>query len=195
MSMDSIQGKKIGFAITASYCTFDAILEPIETIIKAGGIITPILSFNAAEVDTRYMKAEDFKNKLIKLTGQKIIASLVDAEPIGPQALFDIVIVAPCTGNTLAKLACGITDTPVTMACKAQRRNDRPVLLAISTNDALSLNAPNIAKLMSTKGYYFVPFRQDNAQKKPTSIIADMNMILPAALSALDGMQVQPIIV
>jgi dipicolinate synthase subunit B len=193
--MESIQGKKIGFAITASYCTFDAILKPIENIISAGAIVTPILSLNAATVDTRYMKADDFKDKLIKLTGNTIIASLVEAEPVGPKALFDIVIVAPCTGNTLAKLACGITDTPVTMACKAQRRNDRPVLLAISTNDALSLNAPNIAKLMSTKGYYFVPYKQDNAQKKPTSIIADMNLILPAALAALNGKQLQPVLI
>jgi dipicolinate synthase subunit B len=193
--MDSIQGKKIGFAITASFCTFDTILEPIENIINAGAAVTPILSFNAATVDTRYMKAEDFKSRLVKLTGNDIIASLVEAEPVGPKALFDIVIVAPCTGNTLAKLACGITDTPVTMACKAQRRNDRPVLLAISTNDALSLNATNIAKLMSAKGYYFVPYKQDNAQKKPTSIIADMNLILPAALEALDGKQLQPVLV
>lgn len=192
--MESIYSKRVGFAITASYCTFTKILEPIKEIIKAGGIVTPILSYNASQIDTSYYKAEDFKSILREITGNEIIDTLVGAEPIGTKGLFDIIIVAPCTGNTLAKLASGITDTPVTMACKAQRRNDRPVLLAISTNDALSLNAVNIGKLLSTKGYYFVPFTQDNAIKKPTSMIADMDMILPAAEEALSGKQIQPLL-
>ena len=192
--MDSIYAKKVGFAITASYCTFEKILEPIKDIISAGGIVTPILSYNASQIDTSYYKAEDFKNILKEITGNDIIDTLVTAEPIGTKGLFDIIIVAPCTGNTLAKLANGITDTPVTMACKAQRRNDRPVLLAISTNDALSLNAANIGKLLCAKGYYFVPFTQDNAIKKPTSMIADMDKILPAAQEALAEKQIQPLL-
>lgn len=192
--MESIYSKRVGFAITASYCTFTKILEPIKEIIKAGGIVTPILSYNASQIDTSYYKADDFKNILKEITGNEIIDTLVGAEPIGTKGLFDIIIVAPCTGNTLAKLAAGITDTPVTMACKAQRRNDRPVLLAISTNDALSLNAANIGKLLCTKGYYFVPLGQDNAIKKPTSMIADMDMILSAAEEALGGKQIQPLL-
>ena len=191
---ETIFGKSIGFAITASFCTFEQILQPLKAIVEQGGKVTPILSFNASSIDTRFTGAKEFKDKLKEITGNEIIDSLVNAEPIGPLALFDIIIVAPCTGNTLAKLACGITDTPVTMACKAQRRNDRPVLLAISTNDGLSANAANIATLLNRKGYYFVPFKQDNAMKKPNSLIADMNQIIPAASAALGGIQLQPML-
>ena len=191
---ETLFDKRIGFAITASFCTFEAVLQPLKAIVEQGGKVTPIMSFNASGIDTKYTGAQEFKDKLKEITGNEIIDSFVKAEPIGPLALFDIIIVAPCTGNTLAKLACGITDTPVTMACKAQRRNDRPVLLAISTNDALSANAGNIGTLLNRKGYYFVPFKQDNAMKKPNSLIADMDQIIPAAIAALNGIQLQPML-
>jgi len=191
---ETVSGKSIGFAITASFCTFEEIMQPLTAIVEQGGKVTPIMSFNASSIDTRYTGAKEFKDKLKEITGNEIIDTLVKAEPIGPRALFDIIIVAPCTGNTLAKLACGISDTPVTMACKAQRRNDRPVILAISTNDALSANASNIGTLLNRKGYYFVPFKQDNAIKKPNSMIADMSLIIPAAIAALNGMQLQPML-
>lgn len=192
--METLQNKNIGFAITASYCTFSKILEPLKQLIDAGANITPIMSFNASTLDSRFTTAENFKEKIKIITGHDIWDTIADVEPIGPKSLLDLLIVAPCTGNTLAKLALGITDTPVTMSCKAHLRNERPVLIAISTNDALSANAGNLGKLINTKGYYFVPFYQDNCQKKPNSLIAKMDLLLPAALDCINGKQLQPMI-
>lgn len=192
--MESIQNKNIGFAITASYCTFSKILEPISILVDAGANIIPILSYNASNLDSRFYKAADFKEEIRKITGRDVIDTIAGAEPIGPKATLDLLIVAPCTGNTLAKLAGGITDTPVTMACKAHIRNKRPILIGISTNDGLSANASNLGKLINTKEYYFIPFHQDDGIKKPCSLIARWDMMLPAVKSCFDHIQLQPMI-
>jgi dipicolinate synthase subunit B len=188
-----LTGKRIGFAITGSFCTYGLIQPVIKTLVESGAEVTPILSYNAASHDTRFMKAADLKSFLKETTGRQIVDDLIKAEPIGPQKLLDLVIIAPCTGNTLAKLALGITDTPVLLAAKAHLRNQAPVLIAVSTNDALAANAKNLGLLLNTRYIYFVPYRQDNNKKKETSIVADMNLIVDAAKSALDGKQLQPI--
>ena len=188
-----LTGKRIGFALTGSFCTYAAVLPAMKSLVENGAEVTPILSYNAANLDTRFMKASDLKLYLTEATGQEIIDDLVKAEPIGPKQLLDLLVIAPCTGNTLAKLALGITDTPVLLAAKAHLRNQRPVLIAVSTNDALAANAKNIGLLLNTRHIYFVPYRQDNNKKKETSIVADMELIIDAAKSALDGAQLQPI--
>ncbi len=188
-----LTGKRIGFAITGSFCTFDQILPVVEQLVKAGAEVTPILSYNASQLNTRFFAAAAFKRILQEMTGKDIIDDLVHAEPVGPKKMLDIVIIAPCTGNTLAKLALGVTDTPVVLAAKAHLRNAGPVLIAVSTNDALAANAKNLGLLLNTRHVYFVPYRQDDSKKKATSIVADMTMIPEAAQMALDGKQIQPV--
>ncbi|MCH5272988.1 MAG: dipicolinate synthase subunit B [Lachnospiraceae bacterium] len=192
--MENLQGKRIGFAITASYCTFSKILDPLKELVRLGANVTPIFSFNTAAIDSRFYKAADFRNDIETITGNNAIDTIPAAEPIGPKKLFDLLIVAPCTGNTIAKLAYGITDTPVTMAVKAHLRNNRPVLIAISTNDGLTGNAANIGKLLNTRNYYFVPFRQDDCTGKPNSLVADMALIPAAASFAIVNTQIQPML-
>ena len=193
--MQTLENINIGFAITASYCTFSKILKPIQQLVDEGANVIPILSFNASNLNSRFGKANDFKEKIKKITNKEIIDTIADAEPIGPNASLDILVIAPCTGNTLAKLAAGITDTPVTMACKAHLRNKRPVLIGISSNDGLSANALNIGKLINTKEYYFIPFHQDDSENKPNSIIAKWDLLLPSVSSSLLHKQLQPILV
>ncbi|MDD5016485.1 MAG: dipicolinate synthase subunit B [Eubacteriales bacterium] len=188
-----LAGKRIGFALTGSFCTYRAIMPVIQELVDMGAEVTPILSYAASNHDTRFIKAAELKHFLTVTTGKEIIDSIVAAEPIGPQKLLDLLIVAPCTGNTLAKLASGVTDTPVLLAAKAHLRNARPVLIAVSTNDALAANAKNLGALLNTKNIYFVPYRQDNALKKCTSIVADMGLIVDAAKQALEGKQIQPV--
>lgn len=192
--MENLQGKRIGFAITASYCTFSKILDPLKELVRLGANVTPIFSFHTASIDSRFYKAADFRNDIVAITGNNVIDTIPAAEPIGPKKLLDLIIVAPCTGNTIAKLAYGITDTPVTMAVKAHLRNNRPVLIAISTNDGLTGNAANIGKLLNTRNYYFVPFRQDDCTGKPNSLVADMALIPAAASSAIVNTQLQPML-
>ncbi len=184
----------VGFAICGSFCTFGKVIDRLQTLCDAGFHIIPIMSFNACSTDTRFGAAESFVQRLESMTGNKVICTIADAEPIGPRKMLDLLIVAPCTGNTLAKLAVGIADTPVTLAVKSQLRNARPVLIGISTNDALSTAAANIGTLMSRKHYYFIPYRQDDYINKPTSIVADFSQILPAATAALAGQQIQPML-
>ena len=188
-----LAGKRIGFAVTGSFCTFAQILPQVKALADAGADVTPILSYNASRLDTRFFKAEDFKRMLKEITGQDIIDDLTRTEPIGPKKLLDLVIIAPCTGNTLAKLALGITDTPVLLAAKAHLRNAAPVLIAVSTNDALAANAKNLGLLLNTRNLYFVPYRQDDSVKKRASIVADMTLIPEAAALALEGRQMQPV--
>ena len=188
-----LAGKRIGFAITGSFCTFDQILPVVEQLVQTGADVTPVLSFNSSQLDTRFFKAVEFKRILKEMTGKDIIDDLVSAEPIGPKKLLDLLVVAPCTGNTMAKLALGVTDTPVVLAAKAHLRNSGPVLIAVSTNDALAANAKNLGLLLNTRHVYFVPCRQDDSKKKSTSIVADMSMIPEAARLALDGKQIQPV--
>lgn len=155
----NLEGKKIGFAFTGSFCTFRKTIEQMEKLMKIKDIqITPIMSFNSYNLDSKFGKAEEFIEKIENVTTNKIIHSIPEAEPIGPKKMFDILIVAPCSGNTIAKLANDIIDTPVTMAVKSHLRNDRPVVIAISTNNALSGAAENIGKILNRRNYYFVPF-------------------------------------
>ena len=185
---------RAGFAMCGSFCTFKKTIEVIREFKNKGIDIYPIMSEKAYSTDTRFGKSKDINAQIENITGRKIISSIPAAEPIGPKKLFDILIVEPCTGNTLAKLANGITDTSVTMAVKAHLRNNSPVLIAVSTNDALSTSAQNIGKLMSRKNIFFVPFRQDDFSKKPTSAVADFSLTYEAFLQALDNKQLGPVI-
>lgn len=183
-----------GYALTGSFCTFDRSLTQMEYIISEGIDVLPIMSFNAANTNTRFGKAADFIETIESLTKKKVIRTLEAAEPIGPKKMTDLMIVLPCTGNTLAKLAAGIYDTPVTLAVKSHLRNQKPVLIGVSTNDALSASAKNIGMLMNYKNYYFIPMRQDDCNNKPFSIVCDFERVLEAALNALDGRQMEPVI-
>ncbi len=184
---------RLGLALCGSYCTFDKIL-PIAEGLTEEFDLTAIMSESAAETDTRFGCAENIRNRLQEITGKEVICTIAGAEPVGPMKLFDAIAVAPCTGNTLAKLACGIADTAVTMACKAHLRNGRPVIIAVSTNDALGANAKNIGELLNRKNIYFVPFRQDDPQGKPTSMVANLNLLADTVEAASEGRQIQPVI-
>jgi len=190
-----LKGVRVGFAITGSFCTFAKIIPQIENLVNEGADVFPIISESVNDFDTRFGLAEEFKNTLQLITGKKPINTIVDAEPIGPKAFLDILVVAPCTGNTIAKIANAITDGPVTMACKAHLRNMRPVVIAVSTNDGLSSNAKNIGALLNMKNIYMVPFGQDDPIKKCTSLVADFDQILQTVTNALHNSQIQPILV
>lgn len=190
-----LNGIKIGIGITGSFCTFDTILLEIERLVSEGADVYPIISYNVDDLDTRFGAAKDWKDQIEKITGKQVISTITDAEPIGPKSYLDILIVAPCTGNTLAKLANAITDTPVSMAFKAHLRNNKPAIIGISTNDGLSGNAKNIGTLLDKKNVYFVPFGQDDAQNKINSLIAHYDMIVPTIIEALKGKQIQPLLV
>lgn len=184
----------IGYAMTGSFGAFEKSLAALAKLKKEPGVkILPILSFNAAGMDTRFGRAEDWKARLRALSDWDIIETIPAAEPIGPQKLCDVLVVAPCTGNTLAKLSVGITDTPVTVACKSHLRCGRPLVLALSTNDALSASAQNIGHLMNAKNIYFVPMFQDDSYKRPTSLAADYDMLAETVVTALAGNQLQPV--
>ncbi len=190
-----LEGVRVGFAITGSFCTFTKIIPQIEILVKEGADVLPIISESVDKFDTRFGTAEDLKKKLTLITGKKPINTIVEAEPIGPKGLLDILVIAPCTGNTIAKIANAVTDGTVTMACKAHLRNMRPVVIAVSTNDGLSANAKNIGALLNMKNIYMVPFGQDDPIKKCTSLVADFDQILFAVQSALQSIQMQPILI
>ncbi|MFW6034871.1 MAG: dipicolinate synthase subunit B [Halothermotrichaceae bacterium] len=190
-----IRGKKVGFAVTGSYCTLDNVLPVLSTLVEAGADIVPIISEAVTNYDTRFGSADSWINKIKDLTQNPIIDSIIKAEPIGPEKLMDILIVAPCTGNAMAKIANGIIDETVVMAAKAQLRNERPVLLAIATNDGLGINAKNIGILLNIKNIYFVPFGQDNPLRKNNSLISRFDLIHKAAEYALDSKQIQPVLI
>ena len=190
----NLEDKKIGYAFTGSFCTFRKSIEALKKVIEAGGLVTPIMSFNSYYMDTKFGKSDDFIKEIEEITGNKIIHTIQDAEPIGPKKLFDILIIAPCSGNTISKLANDIIDTPVTMATKSHLRNERPVVIAISTNNGLAGNAMNFGKLLNTRNYYFVPFKQDNPITKPRSIVFDPEYIVKTLEYALDKEQIQPIL-
>lgn len=183
----------VGYALCGSFCTMEKSVEILENLTKEVNI-TPIMSPIASTVSTRFGSAENFKARIVSATQKEIITTIKDAEPIGPKGLLDALIIAPCTGNTLAKLALGITDTSVTMAAKAHLRNGRPLIIAVATNDALSASAKNIGTLMNTKNIYFVPMTQDDAKGKPTSVIADFTKIGDTLKNALEGKQIQPVL-
>ena len=182
-----------GFAMCGSFCTFSEVFPVMQDLTKSYNVI-PIFSFSSASVDSRFGTPQTHLRQAEEICGIKPLCSIDAVEPIGPKKLLDALIIAPCTGNTLAKLAHSIADTPVTMAAKSHLRNGRPVLVAISTNDALAGAAENIGKLLARKHYYFVPFGQDDAIKKPTSIVADFTRIPQTLELALTGQQIQPIL-
>lgn len=190
----NIQGKTIGFALTGSFCTFGRVFPQIDALREAGARVLPILSFAAYDLDTRFFTAEEVHRRLRDATGEELLHTLNAVEPIGPKHLLDLLIIAPCTGNTLAKLTAGIADTPVTLAAKSHLRNSGPVLLAVSTNDGLAVAAKNIGELMARRHYYFVPFEQDDAKGKPRSLVAQMEEIPICAAMALEGVQHQPML-
>ncbi len=185
----------VGFALTGSHCTYTEIWPQVEALIALGANVYPIASHSVAYTDTRFGMGEEIIGKFQQLTGKKPIIDIVDAEPIGPQKLFDVLLITPCTGNTLAKLANAVTDTAVLMAAKAHLRNEKPVVLGISTNDGLSMNARNIGTLLNVRHVYFIPFGQDNPEQKPNSLVADMELIIPTLNQALKGQQMQPIVI
>lgn len=190
----TLEGKKIGYVFTGSFCTFRKSIEEMKKIKKQNAIIIPIMSYNSYTLDTKFGEAKDFIEKIEKITENKIIHTIQGAEPIGPKHLTDIMIIAPASGNTMAKLANDIIDTPATMAAKSHLRNENPLVIAPSTNNGLSGNAINIGKLLNMRNYYFVPFKQDNPISKPRSIVYDSEYIIPALEHALEGKQVQPIL-
>lgn len=189
-----MNNRKIGFALCGSFCTFEHAIKQIELLKENGADVFPIMSFNAATINTRFGKAHEHIEKIERICGRNVIATIAEAEPIGPKNMLDLLIIEPCTGNTIGKLANGITDTPVTLAAKAHLRNEKPVLIAVSTNDALTASALNIGKLLNNRNIYFVPMRQDAPETKTRSVVADFSKTLEAAEKALNGIQIQPII-
>lgn len=186
---------RLGFALTGSFCTFARVLSVLEGLGQSGRYeITPILSYNAAQMDTRFGSAAEVRAHLESISRRPVIDTIQAAEPIGPKGLLDVLVIAPCTGNTLAKLTHSVIDTPVTMAAKSHLRRDRPVVLAVSTNDGLSGSASNIGALLNRRHYYFVPFGQDAPLAKPRSLVADMERIPQTVEAALRGEQLQPIL-
>lgn len=189
-----LEGKNIGFCMTGSFCTFKNVIEQIKELKKTGANIIPIMSFNSYNLDTKFGKASEFIETIENITGNKIINTIQGAEPIGPKQMTDIIVIIPCTGNTLAKLANGITDTPVLMATKSNLRNGNNVVIGVSTNDGLSGSAQNIGKLLNRRNFYFVPFRQDNPITKPRSLVFDPKLITKTIELALENEQIQPIL-
>ena len=183
----------VGFALCGSFCTYTSVFPVMEALAKTYTVI-PIFSHSAYTIDSRFGSAEAHIAQAEKICGNPVLHTIAEVEPIGPKKMLDALVIAPCTGNTLAKLAHSIADGPVTMAAKSHLRIGRPVLVAVSTNDALAGAAENIGKLLSRKHYYFVPFGQDDAEKKPTSMVADFKKIPQALQAALEGRQIQPIL-
>lgn len=186
--------KNIGIALTGSYCTYEKIFTALEELTHTKANLFTVFSDRAASTDSRFGNSADFLKKAEELTGKKPIITIPDAEPIGPKSMLDILVIAPCTGNTLSKLANGISDTPVLMAAKSHLRNNRPLVISLSTNDALGMNLKNIGILLNTKNIYFVPFGQDNYEKKPNSMIAHIQLLPETIENALKGRQLQPVI-
>lgn len=189
-----LKGKKIGIAFTGSFCTYKNAMEELEKLVNTGADVQCIFSENAQTIDSRFGKAKDFLERAKELTGNPIMKTIAQAEPIGPKGLLDLLVIFPCTGNTIAKLANGITDTPVLMAAKAHLRNEKPLVISISTNDALGMNMKNIGLLLNAKNIYFLPFGQDDPMKKPNSMIAHTELLIPTIQKALENKQYQPLI-
>ena len=185
---------KIGFAITSSFCTVEKIMEQVLNLVELGYDVIPIASPAVISCDTRFGKGRDFKDLLEKITGHEVVSTIIDAERFGPKEKLDLLVVAPATGNFIAKLAHGITDNSVTMAVKATLRNQSPIVIGVSTNDGLGLNGENIMKLLNTKNIYFIPFGQDNYESKPNSLISHFDLLIPTIDYALSSKQIQPVL-
>ena len=191
----SIKGKRIGFGLTGSHCTYDAVFPQIENLVNQGAEVRPIVTSTVKSTDTRFGEGKEWVRKIEELTGFDVIDSIPKAEPLGPKTPLDCMVIAPLTGNSMSKLANAMTDTPVLMAAKATVRNSRPVVLGISTNDALGLNGVNLMRLMTTKNIFFIPFGQDDPFKKPNSLVAKMDLLLPTVEEALSYKQLQPVLI
>ena len=190
-----MEQQRVGFAFCGSFCTHARAVEALEQVKARYETVVPIVSERCAATDTRFGTAHDLMREVERICDRRVIDTVEKAEPIGPKKLLDVLVICPCTGNTLAKLAAGVADTAVTMAAKAHLRNGRPVVVAVSTNDGLAGSAKNIAALLDKKHVYFVPFRQDDPAGKPTSLVADFSLVADAALAALEGRQLQPMLV
>lgn len=190
-----IKGKTIGMAFTGSFCTYKKAFEELRKLINAGADVYTVFSDRASSITSRFGEPAAYLKNAEELTGHKPILTIEGAEPIGPKAYLDVMLLLPCTGNTAAKLCNGIVDSPVLMAAKAHLRNEKPLVIAISTNDGLSMNLKNIGMLMNTKNIYFVPFGQDDHIKKPNSLVAHTDMVIPTIEQALEGKQIQPVVV
>ena len=191
----SLQGKRIGFGLTGSHCTYDAVFPEIKKLVNVGAEVVPVVTFTLKQTETRFGAGEDWIARIEEATGRKVIDSIVDAEPLGPKEPLDCMVIAPLTGNSMSKLANALTDSPVLMAAKATLRTGRPVVLGISTNDALGLNGVNLMRLMATKNIYFIPFGQDDPNNKPNSMVARMSSLDETVAMALQGKQLQPVLV
>lgn len=189
-----LSGITVGYGITGSFCTLEKTKKVIKNLVKQGAKVIPVFSYNVQKNDTRFGKADEFIEQVVDMTGNSGIYTLQQAEPVGPKKLFDIMAIAPCTGNTAAKLCNGIIDTPVLMAAKAHMRNGRPLVIAIATNDALGINFKTIGNLMNMKNIYFVPFGQDDCVGKPNSLVCDMTRVQETLEAALKKMQIQPVV-
>lgn len=189
-----MKSETIGFALCGSFCTYEPVLAALKRLSGEYETVVPILSYTSAETDSRFGKAAEFRSRIECICHRPAIDTIAGAEPIGPKRMMDLLVIAPCTGNTLAKLAAGIADTPVTLACKAHLRNGRPVVVAVSTNDGLAGNAKSIGQLLDRKHFYFVPFGQDSPINKPASLVADMAAIPETVAAALEGRQLQPML-
>ena len=189
-----LEGVKVGYAFTGSFCTLAKSFDIMQQFIDEGAIVTPIMSENVYGTDTRFGKAADFIARAEEMCRIPVMHLVTETEVIGPKNMLDIMVVAPCTGNTIGKLANGINDTAVTMAVKATIRNAKPIVVAVSTNDGLSGSAKNIGMLLNYKNFFFVPFEQDDSVKKPNSLVAKFNLILPTVKMALRGVQIQPVL-
>lgn len=185
----------IGYAICGSFCNFENSFRQLENLVNSGNEVLPIMSYNAYSTDTRFGKAEDFIKRAEKLCGKKVIHTLKDAEPLGPKIRLECLCICPCTGNTLAKLSCGICDTPVTLAAKAHLRNERPMVIALASNDSLLGNAENFGRMLARRNVFFVPLQQDDATGKPRSLVCDFSMVEQTITEAKCGKQIQPIII
>ena len=190
----TLKGKKIGYIFTGSFCTFQKSIVELKKIVGLGNNVLPIMSYNSYNLDTKFGMSKDIIKEIEQITNNKIIHTIPDAEPIGPKHLTDIMLIAPASGNTMAKLANDIIDTPAVMAAKSHLRNENPLVIAPSTNNGLAGNAINIGKLLNTRNIYFVPFKQDNPISKPRSIVFESSYIIPTLEMALDGKQIQPIL-
>ena len=193
--MEELNHIKIGYAVCGSFCTFRRTIDAMKQLVESGADLYPIMSQNAYSLDTRFGMAADFVEEIESICGKSVIHTIPQAEPIGPQKLLDVLVISPCTGNTLAKLASGVTDTSVTLAAKAHLRNARPLVIGVSTNDALAAAAKNIGALMNNKNVFFIPMSQDDPQKKPNSVVVHFDKTLDAVKAALVKAQLQPVYV
>ncbi|MBM7694653.1 dipicolinate synthase subunit B [Peribacillus deserti] len=191
----SLKGKRIGFGLTGSHCTYDAVFPEIEKLVNEGAEVIPIVTHTVQNTETRFGKGEDWVERIVELTGNNVVDTIVKAEPLGPKIPLDCMVIAPLTGSSMSKLANAQTDSPVLMAAKATMRGHRPVVLGISTNDALGLNGVNLMRLMGAKDLYFIPFGQDDPEKKPNSMVARMSQLRETIIHAINKEQIQPVIV